>query len=120
MLNFRFIIKNMAIKIVEFKARIKDNGAAEKKLLTLLPFYKGTDRQLDTYFNVSSGRLKLREGEIESALIWYERPDDAGSKVSNVLLYKHLPDASLKEVLSKANGIKVVVDKKRKFILWTT
>ena len=88
--------------------------AAEKKLLSLRPFFKGEDHQLDTYYNVSYGRLKLREGSIESALIWYDRPNDAGSKLSNVLLYKHDPDTSLKEVLTKANGVKVVVDKRRK------
>lgn len=104
----------MSIKIVEFKARIKDPEAAEKKLLSLNPFFKGEDRQVDTYFNVPQGRLKLREGSIENALIWYERPNDAGSKISNVLLYKHQPEPALKDVLIKANGIKVVVDKTRK------
>lgn len=108
------IEKSMAIKIVEFKAKIKDPEAAEKKLQELGPFFKGEDHQVDTYFNVGTGRLKLREGTIESALIWYQRPNDASSKLSSVLLYKHQPDQALKEVLTKANGIKVVVDKKRK------
>ena len=104
----------MSIKIVEFKARINDTAEAEKKLLSLNPFFKGEDHQVDTYFNVANGRLKLREGKIECALIWYERPNDASSKLSNVMLYKHQPDKSLLDVLTKANGIKVVVDKKRK------
>lgn len=112
--TLRFIIIVMPIKIIEFKARIKDTIAAEKKLLLLNPVFKGEDHQVDTYFNVPQGRLKLREGNIENALIWYERPDDAGSKLSNVLLYKHQPDPSLKDLLIKANGIKVVVDKRRK------
>lgn len=104
----------MSIKIVEFKAVVKDTDAAEKKLLSLNPFFKGEDRQIDTYFNVATGRLKLREGKIEHALIWYDRANDASSKLSNVLLYKHQPDAILKDVLAKANGIKVVVDKRRR------
>lgn len=104
----------MSIKIIEFKAAIKDTGAAEKKLLALNPFFKGEDHQVDTYFNVATGRLKLREGSTESALIWYDRANDASSKLSNVLLYKHQPDAALKEVLTKANGIKTIVDKRRK------
>lgn len=104
----------MGIKIIEFKARIKDTVAAEQKLLTLNPFFKGADRQVDTYFNVPQGRLKLREGVIENALIWYERPNDAGSKLSDVLLYKHQPDTTLKALLTKANGVKVVVDKQRR------
>jgi adenylate cyclase, class 2 len=104
----------MPIKIVEFKARVKDAVGAEEKFLSLQPSFKGEDRQTDTYFNVASGRLKLREGNIENALIWYDRPDDAGSKLSNVLLYRHAPDASLKDVLTNANGIKVVVTKRRR------
>ena len=31
--------------------------------------YKGLDHQIDTYFNVNIGRLKLREGSIENNLI---------------------------------------------------
>jgi ribosomal-protein-alanine N-acetyltransferase len=47
-------------------------------------------------------------------LIWYDRPNDAGSKQSQVLLYKHSPDPALKEILMKLHGVKVVVDKKRR------
>ena len=104
----------MSIKIVEFKAKIKDPEAAEKKLLALNPFFKGEDHQVDTYFNVASGRMKLREGNIENALIHYERPDTTGAKQSNVLLYNHEPSDSLKKILTTAIGIKVVVDKTRK------
>jgi len=75
--------------------------------------FKGTDHQTDTYFNVSKGRLKLREGNIENNLIYYERTDQPGAKESNFQLVK-VPDAErLKEVLSKSLGIKIVVEKKR-------
>lgn len=104
----------MPIKIIEFKARESAPGQAEKLLLSLNPVFKGEDRQVDTYFNVASGRLKLREGNIENALIWYYRPNDAGSKQSQVLLHKHSPGSSLKEILTKLHGIKVLVDKKRR------
>src|SRR5215212_2905713 len=98
----------------EFKASITAIDEAEYKLLGLHPVFKGEDRQLDTYFNVEKGRLKLREGNIENALIWYERENLAGAKQSNVLLYKHAPDKDLKIILEKVNGIKVTVDKHRK------
>jgi adenylate cyclase class 2 len=75
--------------------------------------FKGTDHQIDTYFNVSKGRLKLREGNIENNLIYYERSDQPGAKESNFQLVK-VPDAErLKEVLSKSLGIKIIVEKKR-------
>ncbi len=63
---------------------------------------------------MSQGRLKLREGAIENALIYYERSDSADTKISNVILYKHLPDASLKDILCKLHGIKVIVHKRRR------
>jgi adenylate cyclase class 2 len=104
----------MSIQIIEFKAAIPDIAAAEIKLQTLSPFFKGEDHQVDTYFNTTHGRLKLREGDIESALIWYDRPNDAGNKLSNVLLYKPNPGTDLKNILTQSNGIKAIVDKKRK------
>ena len=104
----------MATVNIEFKARANDLAALEKKLLTLDPKYIGEDNQVDTYFNVVTGRLKLREGNIENSLIYYERTNTAGVKQSNILLYQHRPDKALKNILIKLHGIKVVVDKKRK------
>ena len=98
----------------EFKARCNDIEKAEKLLLGLDPLFIGTDHQLDTYFNVPFGRLKLREGNIENALIHYYRTDTAGAKQSDVTLYNHQPDESLKGALTKALGIKIAVDKTRK------
>ena len=99
---------------IEFKAKSTNNEAAEKILLDHNPVFIGEDHQIDTYFNVPNGRMKLREGNIENALIHYERENTAGSKSSQVLLYQHQPSEDLKAVLSKALGIKAVVDKKRK------
>jgi ribosomal-protein-alanine N-acetyltransferase len=113
-INFNVQDFYMPINIIEFKARVADHESTEKKLLSMNPIFKGEDHQVDTYFNVLQGRLKLREGIIENALIWYDRPDDAGSKQSKVLLHKHVPDPSLKEMLEKLHTIKAVVDKKRK------
>jgi adenylate cyclase, class 2 len=98
----------------EFKARCTDINELETILLKRNPRFVGTDHQVDTYFNVRHGRLKLREGNIENALIHYERTDTAGAKQSNVSLFQHQPDAHLKDCLTRALGIKAVVDKKRK------
>jgi len=98
----------------EFKATTKDLDGLQKKLLELNPIFVGADRQTDTYFNVSKGRLKLREGNIENSLIYYERQNVADAKQSDVLLYPHQRDPSLKDILTKLHGIKVVVNKIRK------
>lgn len=104
----------MPILNIEFKAKANDVLAAEKMLEQHNPRFIGEDHQVDTYFNVVNGRLKLREGNIENALIHYERENTAGSKSSQVLLYQHQPDQNLKAILTKALGIKAVVDKRRK------
>lgn len=104
----------MHIKNCEFKARVFDYAPFEKRLLTLNPLFHGMDHQIDTYFNVTHGRLKLREGNIENALINYDRANIASSKMSRVILYKHTPDSALKEILTKQLGIKTVVDKMRR------
>ncbi len=104
----------MNIKNFEFKAKVNEIESYENKLLTLKPRYVGLDHQVDTYFNTEKGRLKLREGNIENALINYDREDVLGSKESKVILYKHQPNIALKDILTKQLGIKIVVDKKRK------
>jgi predicted adenylyl cyclase CyaB len=104
----------MSYNIIEFKAKVADPEKLENTLKSLQPLFKGEDHQIDTYFVVKEGRLKLREGNIENALIWYHRPNDASAKLSQVLLYKHDPDAALKEILFKVHEVKVVVNKKRR------
>lgn len=98
----------------EFKARSNRNGAMEEKLSTLQSRFAGTDHQTDTYFNVQHGRLKLREGNIENALIHYNRADVAKAKTSEVLLYHHPPEKTLKAILTASLGIKAVVEKERR------
>lgn len=108
-----FAKKSMHINY-EFKAQRNDIEKLESILQKQNPLFIGTDHQIDTYFNVFNGRLKLREGTIENSLIHYERADDAGVKQSNIILYQHQPDKNLKDALTKALGVKVIVDKQRK------
>ena len=99
---------------VEIKARCEDTQAAEQVLKQQQAKFVGEDHQVDTYFSVKEGRLKLRTGTIENALIFYQRPDQAGPKKSNISLY-HADDlTSLQKVLEAALAVKVVVDKRRR------
>jgi predicted adenylyl cyclase CyaB len=104
----------MNIKNVEFKAKVDNLEQYENKLLSLNPRFVGLDHQIDTYFNAQVGRLKLREGSIENALINYDRENSLGSKESHIILYQHEPNAALKNILTRQLGVKIVVDKKRK------
>lgn len=98
---------------IEIKAHCENQEEIREKLKSNNAEFKGVDHQVDTYFNVNHGRLKLREGNIENHLIHYDRENKAGPKQSNVLLFKSDPQSSLKEILTKALGILVVVDKIR-------
>ncbi len=104
----------MTIRNFEFKAKVDSLEKYENQLQKLSPLYKGLDHQTDTYFNAVKGRLKLREGTIENALINYDRENTVNSKLSSIILYKHIPNKALKDILSLQLGVKVVVEKKRK------
>ncbi|HEY6505628.1 MAG TPA: class IV adenylate cyclase [Chitinophagaceae bacterium] len=103
----------MSFLNVEIKAACKDPQFIRNYLLSHHAEFKGTDEQTDTYFTVPNGRLKLREGNIENDLIYYERVNQAGPKASHFNLVKIEDAKGLKEVLAKSIGIKVVVKKKR-------
>ena len=99
---------------IEIKAYCSNPENIEQILIDEKAEYKGLDHQIDTYFNVPEGRLKLREGNIENSLIFYKRENISGPKKSRVQLYKTQRNSGLKEVLHHSLGIKIIVDKKRK------
>ncbi len=97
---------------VEIKAICKYPEKVKEMLALKQADSKGTDHQIDTYFNCPNGRLKLREGNIEHSLIFYNRNNEAGPKVSDVELIRN-PAEGTKTLLTRAFGVKVIVDKKR-------
>jgi predicted adenylyl cyclase CyaB len=98
---------------IEIKARCADPARAREVLRAHASRFVGVDRQIDTYFKCRVGRLKLREGNIERALIHYLREEQAGPKRSEVILYQPGPGDELKQILERALGVLVVVDKRR-------
>src|SRR5688572_7763454 len=98
---------------IEIKARCTDPSFIREYLRSRGAVFKGTDNQTDTYFKVNHGRLKLREGNIENNLIYYERTNQAGPKGSKFHLVKVEDATGLKEVLTKSSGVKAIVNKQR-------
>jgi len=98
---------------IEIKAKCFNPDNIRSILKSRKARYVGKDHQIDTYFKVNRGRLKLREGNIENNLIYYDREDKRGPKESNVLLFKTELDSSIKQILSTALGVFVVVEKER-------
>jgi len=98
---------------IEIKAKCKNPDKIKNILKELNADFKGIDHQIDTYFKVPKGRMKLREGNIEQSLIFYQRTNQAGPKGSEVDLHKPNQDGNLKPLLANALGILAVVDKHR-------
>ena len=70
--------------------------------------------QVDTFFNVENGRLKLRVLAPDQAqLIYYTRPDQEGPKRSDYHIAYTSDPENLKRVLELAYGIRGVVKKTR-------
>lgn len=98
---------------IEIKAKTEKHPQIREVLKRHKADFKGTDHQIDTYFQVADGRLKLRQGSIEKSLIFYQREDQEGPKASHVSLYHPQEDGELHALLGRALGIWKVVDKKR-------
>jgi adenylate cyclase class 2 len=108
-----FYVLRMEHAIIEFKARCSNHTQIREILKNRNARFAGTDHQVDTYFRVPHGRLKLREGKIENSLVFYSRPNQAGPKQSDVTMAPVPPNSELRSVLAKALGVLVAVDKQR-------
>lgn len=106
----------MELKNVEFKARVADLAVMEERLSGLELVLDGVYTQVDTYYNVPIGRVKLREYDTYSSLIYYNRADGIDAKGSDVIYYKHEKNAALGAILELQFGIKVKVSKVRKVL----
>lgn len=98
---------------VEIKARCDNQALIQQYLKRHDADFHGLDHQIDTYFIVPKGRLKLRQGNIENALIYYERENQAGPKQSLTTKSDLGPDSDIKDVLTKVFEVLTVVDKQR-------
>ncbi|WP_116127572.1 class IV adenylate cyclase [Lewinella sp. IMCC34183] len=102
--------------LVELKATSTDHDRQRERLLAAGADFRGTDHQVDHYFRVPEGRLKLRVGNVENSLIFYRRENTATAKNSdaNLTPLDHAATArELAATLDAALGTLVVVDKQR-------
>jgi adenylate cyclase class IV len=104
---------------LELKARDRDPTHSLRVCEEIGATDEGTLSQLDTYFDVPRGRLKLREqAGSEAQLIAYERADDRGNAESRYRLVA-VPDAAeLKAALAGTLGVRVEVRKRRRLFLY--
>lgn len=103
----------MGLVSYEFKARLRNEEHIRAVLKALRARFVGVDHQVDTYFRVPHGRLKVREGRIENALIFYERANSPRARLSRISLLPLPPMNRMRAVLAGALGVLAVVDKRR-------
>ena len=104
---------NPRLRNVEIKARVSDFVESGRTASEIAGGAPQVLNQVDTYFNVSRGRLKIREDEDGCEIIYYERPDSKGPKRCD---YSRIPVESpegLKSILTSALGVRAVVRKQR-------
>ncbi len=98
---------------VEIKAACSNPENIRRVLLDKGAEYKGRDHQIDTYFKTESGRLKVREGNIENSIIYYERSNKKGPKKSDIIMVNDTKGSPFIDILRRVLDKLAVVDKKR-------
>jgi len=101
------------------KAKIVSLEKAIEVTHSLPTKYAGELHQIDTYFIVKKGRLKLREiNQTQAELIFYDRDERSSQRISNYEVYAVVNALQIKQVLEKALGVLAVVKKKRRVFLY--
>ncbi len=104
---------------IELKARVASLDTAREIAQRIATQDVGALRQIDTYFHVPRGRLKLREIVGQGAeLIAYHRSDAAHARGSDYHLVPIADPPLLKQALSATLGVRIVVDKIRHVLLY--
>ena len=99
---------------IEIKARVRNFDELRSKAEGLSDAPVEIIPQEDTFFNVPHGRLKLRVLALDRGqLIFYQRADQGGPKLSEYQIAETSEPDGLKRVLKLAYGIRGVVKKTR-------
>jgi predicted adenylyl cyclase CyaB len=90
---------------IEIKARIADVAALARTAETIADSGPLEIAQDDTFFNCTSGRLKLRAFSADAGeLIFYRRPDRTGPKESFYVIASTCAPDAMREALTLAYG----------------
>ena len=105
---------------LELKARLSNLEETRRKVKVIKNIrFEADGTQIDTFYNVPQGRLKLRESTFYgNILIPYFRPDNNDAKQSDYSLIEIKDTKSLKRIFSEMFGIKVIVEKTRSIYLY--
>jgi adenylate cyclase class IV len=103
---------------IEIKARVDDLGVVRMRALALTSGAPQRIDQLDTFFTVARGRLKVRAfADGSGELIAYERANERGPKQSAYTRAECRDAAALCEALARVLPVRGVVAKHREVFL---
>jgi predicted adenylyl cyclase CyaB len=103
---------------LELKARAADLAAVRERVEAVATAWLGVDEQVDTYFRVARGRLKLRESSLSGGqLVAYLRPDRPGARRSDYVVIPVPELARTKELFAALLGVHRLVRKTREIAL---
>lgn len=103
---------------IEIKARVADLAALEARARLLADRGPMELEQDDTFFPCPNGRLKLRQlGSGHAELIFYQRPDASGPKLSSYHIVPVTEADLMREMLTHALGVVGRVRKRRRVYL---
>jgi adenylate cyclase class IV len=109
---------------LELKAKYPNINRAEKIAVELSETEPEVLHQIDTYYLVPHGRLKLRE--IQSAavdwaeLIWYDRDEEGGDRISRYERISVDTSSGFLTILTEALSPDVIVKKQRTVYIWNS
>ena len=99
---------------IEIKVRVADLPRTQALAAAISGTPPQTLQQRDTFFRCGNGRLKLRELETgASELIFYDRANVTGAKLSDYEIAQVADSDALRHVLRRALGVTQVVEKTR-------
>ena len=104
---------------IEIKTPLPDPAATRSRLVPLGAEFTWERRQRDVFFPVPEGYLKLRRVEGEAPeLIAYVREAGTGPRASDYDIAPGGDGALLERVLTRALGVRGVVEKTRELWMW--
>lgn len=98
---------------IEIKARVRDMEALRRRVDSIADSESTTLEQEDVFYNVPSGRLKMRLLEGRGELIYYRRASEKGPKLSRYRIVSFENPTPIMALLEEAMGQRAVVKKKR-------
>jgi len=109
------------LRNIEIKARIEDQtalAATEARVARIADRGPEDLNQQDVFFHTPRGRLKLRIFDSgRGELIYYEREDQAGPKLSRYFCVPTNRPLEMRQMLTTSFGIRGIVNKRRR-VYW--